>query len=202
MQDRSTHHPWWDFKDFNCLQVSFNVNLLRLIICFSLQKCSNELDESARYCSLPIEKYWLLSPFKLRKKNIQRAKHWQTVVNNLLVLDYPKFKSALYKRSVQDRSMLLWDKHRKKMGEEVSLLLTGGLDRRNYPKRRAQWRNEKGWRLENVYKNARTLYKYTNKSNAHRDVRYGNIRMLYIFLTRTDWKQFHSVLLSQPAKLI
>ena len=61
----------------------------------------------------------VVNPFQAKKKTIQRAKHWQTVANNLVVLDYPRFKSILSKRSVQDRCMLLCDKHRKKMRAEL-----------------------------------------------------------------------------------
>ena len=37
----------------------------------------------------------VVDPFQAKKKTIQRAKLWQTVANNLIVLDHPKFKSTL-----------------------------------------------------------------------------------------------------------
>ena len=61
----------------------------------------------------------VVDPFQADKKTVQRAKHWQTVANNLVVLDYPKFKSTLSKRSVQDRCMLLCNKHKKKTRAEL-----------------------------------------------------------------------------------
>lgn len=62
----------------------------------------------------------VVDPFQAKKKTIQRAKLWQTVANNLIVLDHPKFKSTLSKRSVQDRCMLLCDKHKKKVRAELA----------------------------------------------------------------------------------
>ena len=62
----------------------------------------------------------VVDPFQAKKKTIQRAKLWQTVANNLVVLDHPKFKSTLSKRCVQDRCMLLCDKQKKRVRAELA----------------------------------------------------------------------------------
>lgn len=58
------------------------------------------------------------NPFQAKKKTTQRAQLWQTVADNLKLLDWPKFKPNLTKRSVQDRMALLCEKYKKRMNEE------------------------------------------------------------------------------------
>ena len=109
-------------------------------------------------------------PFQAKKNNVQRAKHWQTVANNLVVLDYLKYKSTLSKRSVQDRFILPCDKQKKKTRAELAAT---GI---SPPHTELDDLIEEIIQREELSEEMRKDEGKKTITNTYRDVRYGNIR--------------------------
>ena len=56
-----------------------------------------------------------LNPFKAKRKTTQRSKMWETIAQNLELIDQPTFRVTV--RAVRDRYSLLGRKYRKRMHE-------------------------------------------------------------------------------------
>jgi hypothetical protein len=61
----------------------------------------------------------LTNPFQAKKKTVARGQLCFDISERLKILDIPKFKETLTKRSVQDRCSLLCEKFKKKIAKEL-----------------------------------------------------------------------------------
>ena len=59
------------------------------------------------------------NPFSAKKKTTQRKKLWDTVAQNDVKINTPKFKASLSERSVRERYSRIAQKYKSKMQEEI-----------------------------------------------------------------------------------
>ena len=60
----------------------------------------------------------VVNPFQAKKKTTQRAQLRQAIAENVKLLESPRFKETLSKRSVQDRCTLLCEKYKRRASFE------------------------------------------------------------------------------------
>ena len=98
---------------FICAQISRHrfVNSLHFIF-----RIKSTMEWSKAHDVLLCREMLALNPFKAKRKTTQRSKMWETIAQNLELIDQPTFRVTV--RAVRDRYSLLGRKYRKRMQTE------------------------------------------------------------------------------------